>query len=368
MTDDVSGDEVLATAVLAERLLQVIDEGRRVATYKLALLMALIDASATNSDEHGRAPKELHTRLIARHVLGLYLPHARAYLGSGQAEPVTLRQITNRSSAVMNAVLRLHLVAENGGHRSLAAVELHYPQEFAACLDEVERTFARFPILRLQVVGAEYRPFLYDVDWGESVSLRALHADGGGMVRFRPGAGDQLLRLAPLLRPLIELHWVRMVAALNGLDVEGERLRDHLFGPTRATFPPRLRAGLRELQDDRCFYCDQRLTTRADIDHFIPWSRWPNDTIENLVVADACNGHKSDHLAASDHARRWADRLHHHRADLEQIASSATWSSDAIRTVAIGRSTYFHLPLGTPLWLVAGTFTDEDPHQIASAL
>jgi hypothetical protein len=30
--------------VFAERLLQVIDEGKRTATYKLALLMALIDA------------------------------------------------------------------------------------------------------------------------------------------------------------------------------------------------------------------------------------------------------------------------------------------------------------------------------------
>lgn len=40
--------------LIAERLLQVIDEGRRTATYKLALLMALTDACATNSDTAGR--------------------------------------------------------------------------------------------------------------------------------------------------------------------------------------------------------------------------------------------------------------------------------------------------------------------------
>ena len=367
MADPVPED-ALVGAVIAERLLQVIDEGRRVATYKLALLMALIDACATNSDHQGRAPSALHTREIARHVLRLYYPHARAYLGVGSTEAVTLRQITAASSAVLNAVLRLHLIAEASGARSLRSAMLRHPEEYQQCLNEVEHTFARYPILRLQVVGTEYRPFLYDVDWGESVTLRSLHADGEGMVRFRPGASDQLLRLAPLLRPLIELHWVRMVAALNGLDVEGERLRAHLFGTDRARFPAALRSGLRELQNDRCFYCDERLGQRVEVDHFIPWSRWPNDAIENLVLADACNGHKSDHLAASEHVQRWAERGLERGDDLVEISESAGWLTEPARTFAIGRSTYFHLAGGTPLWIRAGTFADEDPRSIASSM
>ena len=36
--------------LLTERLLRVVDEGRRTATYKLALLLALIDAAAGLSD------------------------------------------------------------------------------------------------------------------------------------------------------------------------------------------------------------------------------------------------------------------------------------------------------------------------------
>lgn len=354
--------------LIAERLLQVIDEGRRTATYKLALLMALIDACATNSDPVGRAPSTLHTREIARHVLRLYLPHARSYLADATAEPVTLRQITNKRSAVLGAVVRLHMVGETSGHRTLRALELHHPDEVSRCLDEVERTFARYPLRLLQVVGNEERPFLYDIDWGESVTLSALHAEGGGIVRFRPGASDELVRLAPLLRPLIELHWVRMVASLNGLDLEGERLRAHLFGADRSTFPPDLRSGLRELQDGRCFYCDERLRARSEVDHYIPWSRWPNDAIENLVLADACNNHKRDHLAAADHAQRWAHRLTTQAADLVTISDAASWTSDPDRTLAIGRSSYFHLPTGTPLWLRGGTFSDDDPRAIASAL
>jgi hypothetical protein len=356
------------TAAVGERLLQVIDEGRRTATYKLALLLALIDACAANSEESGQAPAALHTRQIARHVLRLYLPQARSYLAVDRKDPVLLRQITNKNSAVLGAVVRLHLLGEATGARTLRAMEVNHPDGVDQCLDELERTFARYPLRLLQVVGNEDRPFLYDIDWTESVTLSALHAEGGGIVRFRPGAGDELMRLAPLLRPLIELHWVRMVAALNGLDLETERLRIHLFGANRVAFPRTLRSGLRELQDNRCFYCDARLTTRAEVDHFIPWSRWPNDAIENLVLADVCNNHKRDHLAAADHANRWSERLNRFSVDLTSVADSAGWAREPARTRAIGRSSYFHLPAGTPLWVLGGSFSDDDPLRIASSL
>jgi hypothetical protein len=260
------------------------------------------------------------------------------------------------------------MVGEASGHRSYTSLERHHPDELDRCLDDVERTFTRYPLRLLQVVGNEHRPFLYDIDWTESVSLAALHADDGGIVRFRPGAGDELTQLAPLLRPLIELHWMRMVASLNDLDLEGERLRAHLFGTNRVGFPLALRSGLRELQDGRCFYCDDPLTGSSEVDHFIPWSRWPNDAIENLVLADRCNNHKRDHLAAADHAGRWAHRLAVGSAELSAIATTARWSTEPARTLAIGRSSYFHLPTGTPLWVLGGLFADDDPRQIAAVM
>lgn len=353
--------------VIAERLLQVIDEGRRTATYKLALLLALLDACATNADEQGRAPEALHTREIARHVLRIYLPQVREYLGAA-ADPTHLKQITNKQSAVLGAVLRLHLAAQAAGLKRLEQIELHLSEEYEACLDKVEHTFARYPILLLQVVGKEHRPFLYDVDWKQSVSLAALHTTGGGLVRFRPGAGDHLLRLAPLVRPLIELHWIQMVASINNIDLESEKLRAHLFGTERKAFPPVLRAGLRDVQDNRCFYCGNVLSTKTEVDHFIPWSRWPNDAIENLVLADMCNNHKRDHLAAKDHVERWRTHLEHHDSDLVDISSSASWISERARSLAVARTAYFHLPAGTPLWFSIGSFTDDDPAAIAAQL
>lgn len=357
----------MSSDIIAERLLQVIDEGRRTATYKLALLRALMDACAANVDAHGHAPAELHTRVVAEHVLRLYLPQARLYLGV-TGDPLQLRQISNPRSEMLGAILGLHIEAELTGSRTYQQIRDRLPDRLEDCLDEVEWTFARYPVRRLQVIGTQNRPFLYDVDWAESVSLKQLHASGGGLIRFRNGAADDLLRLAPLLRPLIELHWTRMVAQLNDIDVESELIHAHLFGSERVAFPPALRAGLADLQGGKCFYCGQTFGRRTEVDHFVPWSRWPNDAIENLVLADTCNGHKRDHLAAALHVERWALRLADDHADLSAIAELTKWESNAGRTLAVARSTYAHLPTGTPLWVRPGEFTQSDSVATARAL
>lgn len=353
--------------VFAERLLQVIDEGRRTATYKLALLMALIDACGAQSDRTGRAPTELHTRTIAEHVLRLYLPQVRAFLASS-GRPLHLRQITMKRAEVLTAVLDLHLHAHTAGVTGLRAISKAFPDRYEATLDRVEYTFARYPLLRLQVLGTQHRPFLYDVDWRESVTLKALHAPDGGRVVLRAGAGDQLLRLAPLLRPLIELHWGPMVARLNDIDTEGDQLRAHLFGSTRRTFPPALRAGLTDLQESACFYCGERVGARSQIDHVIPWARWPNDAIENLVLADACNTAKRDHLPGLAHIDHWARRLVTHADHLTALAETARWESDPERSIAIARTAYAHLPTGTPLWAGPDDFRDDDPALVVARL
>jgi hypothetical protein len=65
-----------ATAGFAERLLEVVDSGRRTATYKLALLMALLDLCARRGGLDGRPPSVLCTRDIAERVAARKLPKA----------------------------------------------------------------------------------------------------------------------------------------------------------------------------------------------------------------------------------------------------------------------------------------------------
>ncbi len=341
--------DVDESALVAERLLRVIDEGQRTATYKLALVLALLDACAERVDPAGRAPAHLHTREVADHVVRLYLPQVRAYLGVAPSDG-PLRQISSGRAVTVQAVLALHL--ESGGATSAEVARARTPEAYERCLDEVEVNFARFPIIRLQVVGGETLPFLYDVDWNERVTLTRLHEQGGGRLRFRAGASDSLVRLAPLIRPLVELHWVRQVARWNGIDSETEQLHRHLFGTARVSFPGWLRSGLAEIQGGDCFYCGDRLPATAHVDHVLPWSRFPNDAVENLVLADArCNSSKRDLLVGHDLVARWAHRL---RSDISALLGEAAdrgWVGDPVRSVGLMRAGYAHLPEGTPLWL-----------------
>lgn len=289
----------------AERLLAVIDEGRRTATYKLAVLRALMDCCAEHSTPEGRAPTEISTRAIARHVARLYWPQLRPFATDTGA--VELRQITNKSATILTALAEAFRALPHLSGWDMAEAILP-ADHVRQVLDVVELTVARYPLVRLQTVDGVPRPFIYDIDWGEGVSLSRLRAGSGAQVRLREGAGDQLVRLAPLVRPLVELHWIRMVADLNKLAVIEDDLRRHLFGAERVAFPYPLRRDLSDLQSGLCFYCEHPIKGASAVDHFMPWSRWPNDAVENLVIAhSSCNSHKSDHIPGPVPLERWAE-------------------------------------------------------------
>ena len=343
----VAGDDLLT-----ERLLRVIDEGRRTATYKLALLLALMDGVAATP-----GATELPTRRIAEDVLDVYYPQTRTYVANDGISR-ELRQITMKGSPPLRAALRLRVAGDVAGCRSADDARRRIPDEYEVAVSAVEDTFVRYPIPLLQVVGTNLLPFLYEPDWPEGTSAAGLRRDGRDRVRLLPGVADRLVVLGPLLRPLIELHWTRDVARWTGVPTEDDRLRAHLFGSDRLTFPAALRRGLADIQDGRCFYCHDRLGVRVEVDHFLAWSRWPNNAVENLVVADRCNSAKSDHLVAPEHLDRWSAHLSAREDDLADVAAAAGWPSDRPRSLGLVRSTYGHLAPGTPLWLRDREFTE----------
>ena len=63
-----------------QRILELLDTGSFTASYKYAVLLALLDAVLEGTDDHGRPPTVLHGRDIGRRVLELYWPQARPSL------------------------------------------------------------------------------------------------------------------------------------------------------------------------------------------------------------------------------------------------------------------------------------------------
>jgi hypothetical protein len=137
-----------ASAGFAERLLEVIDSGRRTATYKLALLMALLDLCARRGGLDGRAPRVLYTREIAERVAAIYWPQMMPYRRGPVA--IELRQISLQRSAITGAVGELRRAAEAAGVTSLSLARQQLADEYAQMLDRVEVAVAEQPLPRLQ--------------------------------------------------------------------------------------------------------------------------------------------------------------------------------------------------------------------------
>jgi len=181
MTSDSPGQHPV-NAGFAERLLEVIDSGRRTATYKLALLLAMLDLCARHSDAHGRAPQVLYTRDIAEQVASLYWPQVIPYLVPGAPGAAVLRQITMPRAAIVTAVSTFRSAAQAAGATSWHLARARLPAAYKTMLDQVEVTVAEQPLPRLQAVGSSQTPFpfLYQASWGprESFSVARLRRHG----------------------------------------------------------------------------------------------------------------------------------------------------------------------------------------------
>jgi hypothetical protein len=354
----------------AQLLLSLLDEGRRTATYKLAVLLALIDCCARSSDDLGRPAASVSTRDLARRVVDLYWRQVRP---SGLVDGAVLRQSSQPRAVTVDAVAELRRAAELVGASTFDAAELLTPSATARCLDIVELNLVRMPLGKLQrpssfdgTSNPDYPRFLYD---DASFHERVTRADldrAPQSVELRPGAADWLVSLAGLLRPLIELHWTRQVAHFNRVELGEDDLRRFLFGSQRIALG-RIRDGLLDAQSGDCFYCGRRPSLDdLAIDHFVPWSRVPNDALANLVLTDGrCNGSKSDNYADLDHARRWAARP---RGVLAETADAANWPLRLETTLGIARGLYAHLPNGSRLWSQPGVFTLLDRAKLSDLL
>jgi len=295
----------------AERLLALLDATRYVATYKLATLLALIDVAAERAGADGTAPATLAAKDVGRRVIELYWPQTVPYGAVAHTEPRVLSQAPQNDIPTKLAAWRAaHRLPPGASVEDARAADPGSWQQLEADLVAV---VIGMPLAKLQRFGEGRRSsedrFIYDFSWREEVGRQAVSKPGfDDRLRLRPGVGGWLIRLAPLIRPLVQAKWAARVAARNSDLVDTERLDEFLFGAQRISLQ-RIRGPLAEAQGHTCFYCTGQLSTRSAVDHFLPWSRHPDNTIDNLVAAHAaCNNAKSASLASLQHLEHWLSR------------------------------------------------------------
>jgi hypothetical protein len=323
-------DTVVDPLLLGQRIVGILETGRRTATYKLATLMALIDHAIEHVPARDADRLAVPIDDLARRVLELYWRQVRPFEGR------QLRQSTQSRARIPQAARDLRSAAGVGtAGTPLAIADLRVPNAYAVAIDEVTLCLAQQPLHRLQRLhGSEQSEcFLYDDTFlHDRISRRALRVSGDAIV-LEPGVAAGLARLSGLLKPALEIMWVDDVRRMNSfLDAE----------------VPDVRAPFKEAFGARCFYCKTGLPEGNPIDHVLPWSLLGIDGLANLVLScQRCNSDKGNSIPALPLVDRVLGR---DRQTLEDIATAIQWPTQYDRVVAAARGVFRSQPGGAATW------------------
>ena len=365
----------LDTIAFAEKVLSLLEFAKRSSTYKYAVLLGLIDLCFEKSTKSGLAPTSITTRELAEKIIEFYWLQTYSYNLRWQEKGVSsngriLKQNHGNQAKIISCIIDFrHQI----GSLSLTEVQRSFNDDYQKLVDEIEWKLIEMPLPRLQQIGNKYDEFIYLFYRDDSINKNHVkRKDFDNRILFLGNASQHLVRLAGLLRPIIQREWASMVAKINKDIIEDSKLEEFLFGPKRRPLPSREKIALRELQNNRCFYCDQSMPKAVEVDHFMPWARYPDNGIENLVIADkTCNHSKRDFLAAATHVQRWIERFDLSSTlstQLGQIAENATWDRHPDRTINVARAVYLHLPNDIKLWDSKNKFVDVNKSLLRSTL
>lgn len=310
------------------QLQRLLDESLFSATYKYALLLAIADVCVELGDDSGE-PFQISIEDLAVKFVFTYWRQAKPYepLGGTGAGRV-LKQNTGRQAAILGAI-------EDASRQygSLGAL-MRDALAWERLVGRVAGTVAKMPLWKLQHVGGQTLDFLYS----QSAADEA-RAD----IELKPGIAYCFRRFHPLVRDLVTTAWTRFVRGVRenaDLLQEGHELGEFLFGSPREALSA-VRPVLTELQHGTCFYCGAVMKEAGEVDHFVPWSRYPVNLGHNFVLAHRrCNEDKSDRLAAVPHLERWSLRNADHGTALAAEFSSLQLAHDLPATRRIARWAY----------------------------
>ncbi len=276
-----------------QRIQSLFEDGDFSATYKFALLMSLAELAVERGTDDGR-PLDLDLTQIGEKFAELYWPQSIPYSsGTTGASVDILAQNQGAQAAVINELLKLRSA---GANTLSQAKQL---RQWPDVVQRIARVVREMPVQFLQNIGGRAVPFLYDFPLPR------------GKLVLKPGVAFLLRSFHGLIQQLARAGWVthiRQNSRNTPIIGRADDLEFFMFGTPRQNLQE-VSVTLAEMQFGRCFYCNDPIRSGGDVDHFIPWTRYPRDLAHNFVLAHAgCNHHKSDMLAAKPHLDRWLER------------------------------------------------------------
>jgi hypothetical protein len=362
---------------VAAYVIELLEDGKRTATYKLALLTALLDLAMQAPAVPPQSAVSIRTIDIAHCVIGGYWPHTLIYRKTGhiliQNSQKDEDSMLLGGSGIVRKVADFRLALRNElNGREPSFADAVASSSYRNLLRDIETILVKMPIPKLQVLPGGNVARLYVMGWqqndssidlGKSVDLESGISQSLSLKQRLPDRFIQLLpgvlaafqSLNVLLRSYIQNCWVDQVVSLNKAtlqDSDVSSVGEFLFSRTRVSTQV-LQQPLMTLQKSRCFYCGSQIRKEPEVDHFIPWSRIPDDGLHNLVAAHAdCNRSKSNLLPSLEHLDAWltrnADQEDEIRERIHEI--NVSWIFDPKRAANTAYNTYSQLPKDYNLW------------------
>lgn len=337
-----SQDRSAADIEFLENLQLVLAESRTNSSYKYALLIALADICVETAPADDGSELEIPITAIAEKFLELYWRHGLPY-GSGLRDDGGGVLNQNRGSQAL-VVTRASALRQAFGSPTSARRHRQWKQATSRLVGHLKE----MPLWRLQRLRTRTLDFLYpeapDADW----------------ITLRPGIAAAFRRFHTLVVRLVQAEWMAFLYSLPGNQIilgNSGDLADFLFGPQRESLT-KARAALADLQSGKCFYCSRPVAGPGEVDHFIPWSRYPRNLVHNLVLADRrCNSAKSDALAGTEHWRRWLSHTQTNDRYLAAIGAANALPTDLDAAMHVASWCYSEAQrVGMELWIIGDTF------------
>lgn len=264
-------------------------------TYKFALLMSLSNLSIESGIDDNRICSISYLQL-AEQFIHLYWTHALPF--SKQKPNSVLRQShTTGQIKVINCILDLQAEAKT---INLNTAHAFNKQKWDSTLKDIARTIKTYPAKHLQSAkNNTQREFLYHYNAkSKEIVLNA-------------GIAYCLAKFSKIIHKLCQQYWSEFVRKnRHNQEYFNEDLDLYyfLFNQSRQSLNA-LVPLLTDIQKGQCFYCHNSIKGTPEVDHFIPWSKYPIDTLHNFVLADhKCNNSKRDFLAEERFYDSWLIR------------------------------------------------------------
>ncbi len=284
-----------------QQIQSLFEDGTFSATYKYALLVSLAELAVERGADDG-GTLELELIHVGEKVAEVYWPQTVPYSsGSYGATVDILAQNRGTQAAVINVLLRLR---DCGANTLVQAKQL---RQWPDAVRQITQVVRQMPVRYLQNIGGVAVPFLYEFPPQD------------GKLVLKPGVAFMLRTFHGLIQQLARAAWIAHIRQ-NSRNTEiigqADDLESFMFGTSRQSLQAAYVA-LTLMQSGRCFYCGDAICGSGEVDHFIPWIRYPRDLAHNFVLAHTrCNGHKSAMLAARPHLDKWLERNEQQGAEI----------------------------------------------------